>query len=174
MRLYRRQAPDFVLDTGNMQIGVEATEAINPDYVRAKVHPVAQQDGAVVDASLYEWGTQGRPTSQIREEAGRKRLTGYGWPRDRAEREFGQSVLDVALHKHAKLSSHYARYDRDHLLVYHDQPSPGIHINMALAYAAERLVEYWSQSGFDTIYVHKYRWMLYFTSDASGILFEFP
>ncbi len=174
VRLHKRQAPDFVLETGNLKIGVEATEAINPDYVRACVHPAAQQAGAVVDASLYKWGTQGRPTSQIREEAGRKQFTGYGWPSDTVEREFGQSILDVALTKQAKLSSHYARYDRDRLLVYHDQPSPAIHIDKACAYAAQRLAEYWSQSGFDTIYVHKHRWMLYFTREDSGVLHEFP
>ena len=174
VRLHKRQAPDFVLETGNLRIGVEATEAINPDYVRASVHPAAQQGGAVFDASLYKWGTQGRPSSQIREEAGRKQLTGYGWPADSVEREFGQSVLDVALKKHAKLNSHYARYDRDRLLVYHDQPSPAIHIDKARACAAQRLAQYWRPSGFDTIYVHKHRWMLYFTSVGSGILHEFP
>ena len=70
VRLYKREAPDFVLETGNLRIGVETTEAINSDYVRAQMHPAAQKDGVVVDPSLYKWGNQGRPNSQIREEAG--------------------------------------------------------------------------------------------------------
>ena len=72
VQLRKREKPDFLLEAGNLRIGIETTEAINPDYVRAQVHPAAQKDGAVVDPSLYRWGTAGRPKSQIREEAGRK------------------------------------------------------------------------------------------------------
>ena len=43
VRLHKRDAPDFLLEIGNMRIGVEATEAINPDYVRAQMHPAAQE-----------------------------------------------------------------------------------------------------------------------------------
>ena len=55
VRLYKREAPDFVLQNRNIRIGVEITEAINPDYVQAQMHPAAQRDDAVVDPSLYKW-----------------------------------------------------------------------------------------------------------------------
>ena len=84
VRLYKREAPDFVLQTDNTRIGVETTEAINPDYVRAQMHPAAQRDDTVVDPSLYKWGTQGRPKSQIREEDGRTQLSGLPWTGDHA------------------------------------------------------------------------------------------
>ena len=174
VRLYKREAPDFVLETGNLRIGVETTEAINSDYVRAQMHPAAQEDGVVVDPSLYKWGNQGRPNSQIREEAGRKHLSGDGWVGDSVEWEFGQSIIAVVRRKHLKLRSHYARYDSDRLLVYYNQLSPVIDIDKARVYAAKCLVDYWNQFGFDTVYVHKYNWVLYFTRDASGILYEFP
>ena len=174
VRLHKRDAPDFLLEIGNMRIGVEATEAINPDYVRAQMHPAAQEDGAVVDPSLYKWGTQGRSKSQIREEAGRTQLSGYGWAGDSVEREFGQSIIDVVQSKSLKLSSHYERYDSDHLLIYHNHPSPAINIDKARMFTIKSLAKYWGESGFDTVYVHKYNWMLYFTKDVSGMLFEFP
>ena len=157
-----------------MRIGVETTEAINRDYVRAQMHPAAQEEGAVVDPSLYKWGTEGRPTSQIREEAGRTQLSGYGWGGDSVEREFARSIVDVVHRKTLKLRSHYERYDNDYLLIYHNHPSPAIDIQKAQIYAARSLESYWSQSGFDAVYVHKHNWMLYFTKNASGILFEFP
>ena len=174
VQLRKREKPDFLLEAGNLRIGIETTEAINPDYVRAQVHPAAQKDGAVVDPSLYRWGTAGRPKSQIREEAGRKQLSGDGWVGDDVEWEFGQSIIDVVRSKDEKLQCHYARYDSDHLLIYHNQPSPLIDIDKARDYAAKCLVDYWSQSGFDTVYVHKYNSILYFTRASSGILHEFP
>lgn len=174
VRLHKRDAPDFLLEIKNMRIGVETTEAINRDYVRAQMHPAAQQEGAVVDPSLYKWGTEGRPTSQIREEAGRKQLSGYGWSGDNVEREFARSIVDVVHRKTLKLRSHYVRYESDCLLVYHNHPSPAIDIEKARIYAAKSLESYWGQSGFHTVYVHKHNWMLYFIKNASGILFEFP
>ena len=174
VRLYKRETPDFVLQNGNLRIGIETIEAINPDYVKAQVHPAAQRDGAVVDPSLYKWGTQGRSRSQIREEAGRTQLSGYPWMDDSVEQEFAQSIRDVVFEKHGKLRSHYARFDSDHLLIYHNQPSPQIHIDKARLYTADILVDYWNRFGFDTVYVHKYNWMLSFEKDRSEIVYEFP
>ena len=174
VQLRKREKPDFLLEATNLRIGIETTEAINPDYVRAQVHPAAQNDGAVVDPSLYRWDTADRPKPQIREEAGRKQLSGDGWIGDDAEREFGQSIIDVVRSKDEKLQRHYARYDSDQILIYHNHPSPLISIDKARDYTAKCLVGYWSQSGFDTVYVHKYNWILYFTRSSSGILHEFP
>ena len=174
VRLYKREAPDFVLQNRNIRIGVEITEAINPDYVQAQMHPAAQRDDAVVDPSLYKWGTQGRPRSQIREEAGRTQLSGHPWMGDSVEQEFAQSIRDVVFEKHSKLRSHYARFGSDRLLIYHNQPCPQLHIDKARVYAADILVDYWNQLGFDTVYVHKYNWMLSFTKDASEIVYKFP
>ena len=174
VRLYKRDAPDFLLETASERIGIETTEAINPDYVRAQMHPAAQEDGAIIDPSLYKWGTQGRPKWQIREEAGRKQLSGCGWVGDSVEREFIKSIIDVVRRKSVKLHSHYKIYDSNRLLVYHNLPSPAINIEDARMYATKSLEDYWDQSSFDTVYVLKYNWMLYFTKDASGILFEFP
>ena len=174
VRLCKREAPDFLLQTGDMRIGVETIEAINPDYVRAQVHPAAQSDHAVVDPSLYKWGTQGRPKSQIRVEAGRTRLTGLPWMDDSVEQEFAQSIKDVVLEKHCKFRSHYTSFDSNRLLIYHNQPSPRIHIDKARAFTSDILLNYWNKPGFDTVYVHKYNWMLSFEQDASEVICEFP
>ena len=93
---------------------------------------------------------------------------------DSVEQEFAQSIRDVVFEKHSKLRSHYARFDSDRLLIYHNQPCPHLHIDKARVYTADILVDYWNQLGFDTVYVHKYNWMLSFTKDASEIVNKFP
>ena len=174
VRLYKREAPDFVLETGDKRIGIEARLVVNPDYMAAQKHPAAQRDDAVVDASLYKWGTHGRPQFQIREEAGRTRLSGLPWMDDDVEQEFAQSVKDTVLEKHYKLCSHYARFDMDILLIYHYQPSPLIDIDKARVYTSNTLIDYWDQCGFDAVYVHKYNWMLRFAQGMSKVVYESP
>ena len=115
MRIHRGESPDFVLETASLRIGIEATEAINPDYVRAQMDDAAKEDGTVIDPSLYKWGTPRRPAQQIHEEAGQRRLSGDGWAGDSVEHEFARSVIDVVWRKHDKLHSHYRRFDRDEL-----------------------------------------------------------
>jgi len=173
LHLWRRESPDFVLRTRTRRIGIENTETVNRDFVRATMHPNARQDGSVVDPSLYKWGTEGRSGRRIAEEAGRKRLSGPGWASDSVEREFAQSVVDEVHRKHLKLAS-YARYDSDRLLIYHNHPSPCIDIEQAVAHTRRGLADYWATFGFDTVYVHKYRWMLAFSKDVSRVFYEFP
>ena len=54
VRLHKRDTPDFLLEIGNLRIGIETTEAINRDYVRAQMHLAAQEDGAIIDPSMYK------------------------------------------------------------------------------------------------------------------------
>ena len=173
LQLWKRESPDFCLQTGTRNIGIENTEAINSDYVRATMHPNARQDGSVIDPSWYKWGTEGRSRRQIAREAASKRLSGPGWASDSVEREFAQSVVDEVHRKHLKVAS-YVRYDSDRLLIYHNHSSPCIDIDHAIAHTRRALADYWSLSGFDMVYVHKDRWMLAFSKDISGVLYEFP
>ena len=173
VRLHKRESPDFRLETATRVIGVETTEAINPDYVRAQMHPDSHADGSVIDPSLYKWGATGRTTRRIRDEVRRTRLSGPGWAGDSVEREFAQSIADVVESKHAKLCSNYDRFDRDWLLVYHNQPTPCIDIDKAVGHAAHRLAGYWGQGGFAIVWVHKHDQMLRFAKGASDLLYRF-
>lgn len=179
VRLYKSESPDFILQNGNTWIGIEARRVINCDYMRALTHPAAQRDDAVVDPSLYRWGTEGwgterRSKSQIREEAGRTQLSGVPWESDSIEKDFAQSIKDAVVEKDRKLHAQYTRFDSDRLLIRYSQPSVGIHIDKARIYTAGTLVDYWNQLGFDTVYVHELRWMLVFTKDGSEIIHKFP
>ena len=173
VRLYKRESPDFRLETANLVIGLETTEAINPDYVRAQMHPASHADRSVIDPSLYKWGETGRTARRIHDEVRRTRLSGPGWAGDSVEREFAQSIAEVVDSKHSKLSSNYGRFDRDCLLVYHNQPTPCIDIGKAIGLAADRLAGYWGQGGFAVVWVHKYDLMLRFAKGASGLLYRF-
>ncbi len=168
--LRKGESPDFLLETSTRCIGIENTEAINPDYARATVHPNAREGGSVVDPSLYKWGAHGRPSQQIAEEAGRTELTGDGWAGDSVEREFAESVVDLVDRKNRKLRSLYEKLDSDRLLIYHNQTLPCIDFGSALSYTKDALAHRWGPSAFDTVYVHVFDRIFRFTADDSRVL----
>ena len=54
VHLEKGGSPDFVLTTCGRSRGIEATEAVNPDYVRATMHPNARDEDSLVDPSLIQ------------------------------------------------------------------------------------------------------------------------
>ena len=49
IKVTKGERPDFCLHTGQKQIGIEFTEAIQPDYARARVLPEAKSDESTID-----------------------------------------------------------------------------------------------------------------------------
>ena len=170
VQLSKGESPDFLLSAGADRMGIETTEAINPDYVRAAMHPKARIPGSVVDPSLYKWGAEGRPRQQIAKEAGRTELTGDGWPGDSVEQDFTASVVDVVRRKSLKLRSHYERFDWDCLLIHQNQTLPCLDIERARRSTEAALAPYWPSSGFHTVYVDDGGPILAFTATGSRVL----
>ena len=170
VQLSKGESPDFLLSAGAHDMGIETTEAVNPDYVRATMHPKARIPGSLVDPSLYKWGAEGRPRQQIAEEAGRTRLTGDGWAGDSVEQDFTASVVDVTHRKSLKLRSHYERFDCDRLLIYQNQTLPCLDIEQARRSTEAALARYWRFSGFHTVHVDDGDSILEFTATGSRVL----
>ena len=170
VRLMKRESPDFLLSTATHSEGIEATEAINRDYVAAVMHPNARRQNSVVDPSLYKWGTAGRPRQQIANEAARKELTGNGWVGDSVEREFAAMVADIVEGKSAKLRDCYERFDRDSLLIYQNQTLPCLNIKIARRLAETTVAPFLNSSGFDYVYVDDGENILEFTATGSRVL----
>ncbi|MUK51519.1 hypothetical protein [Aliivibrio fischeri] len=163
-RLTKRESPDFKVEMSNLAYGIEATEAINSDYARFQSLPESNNSDAVWDPSLFKWGDKGKSLSQLREIAKRKKLTGCGWFGDSVEREFATSILDCIENKHKKLLKGFQRYDKDCLLIYHNNSTPNIDFSLAKKLTMEKLEPYWGD-GFHVIFVHKYDTLLIFTNN---------
>ena len=81
VQLSKGESPDFLLSAGAHDMGIETTEAVNPDYVRATMHLKARIPRSLVDPSLYKWGAEGRPRQKLpRRPAGldRPEMVGLG------------------------------------------------------------------------------------------------
>jgi hypothetical protein len=104
IRLKKRERPDFLLVSGNRHIGIEVTEAINPEYAKATTLPEADIVGSIIDPSLFKWGTPPRKLHELRSIVSRKKLTGPGWEGKSVEREYAKAVSDVITVKMEKLN----------------------------------------------------------------------
>ena len=168
--LTKRESPDFLLITATDALGIEATEAINRDYVAALMHPNAQNPNSVVDPSRFKWGTEGRTRKQIRNEAAQTELTGPGWGGDVPEREFAAIIADTVNAKRAKLISSYERFARDSLLVYQNQPLPGLDVECARRHAEIKVAPLLGPPGFHKVFVDVDECIVEFTATGSRVL----
>ena len=168
--LTKRESPDFLLTTTHA-MGIEATEAINPDYIAATMHPHASNPKSVVDPSMFKWSTRGRRTrKQIRDEAARTELTGDGWPGDSPEREFATIIADTVMAKHTKLIDGYERFDSDNLLIYQNQTLPCLDVECARHHAEHKVASLLHPPGFHRVFVDDGERILEFTAAGSRVL----
>ena len=170
MRLMKRERPDFLLTTATHDMGIEATEAINPDFAKATTHPNARSPDSVVDPSLYKWGTEPRERQQIARETARTELTGDGWVGNSVELEFAAMIADIVSNKRDKLCDGYDRFECDSLLIYQNQTLPCLDIVDARDRAESKLAHLLGSRGFQRVYVDDGERILEFTTTGSRIL----
>lgn len=165
--LKKRERPDFEVVNGTTTIGIEATEIINPDYARAITLPEAKSDVSVIDPSHFKWGNSGRSLDELRNTVTRDKLTGTPWCGQSVEVEFTKSVIDTVNAKHSKFINGFKRYASNVLLAYHNNSTPILDFDIATNLTRAALSNYWKDNGFDTIVIHKYKTLMFFTKSSS-------
>lgn len=154
IKLIKHESPDFFLQTGEKQIGIEITEAIQQDYARARVLPEAKLHESILDPSLFKWGGPKKSLEELRLIASQRRLTGPGWQDDEIEVEWSEAILDVIQRKSKKLiSKGFERYSENWLSIYDNVNSLALDIDKSSSMLSIRLQGYWSNVAFDKVYV---------------------
>ena len=152
IKVTKRERPDFCLHTGQKQIGIELTEAIQLDYARTSVLPEANSDESIIDPSLFKWGVPKKSLAELRSIASKTKLTGPGWKGNEMENEWSNAISDVSCRKTSILNSQgFSKFDTNWLLIYDNLDSGNI--DLSCAYLVKELVDYWSENSFDKIFV---------------------
>jgi len=152
IKLIKRERPDFCLHIGKKQVGIEFTEAIQPDYARARVLPEANSADSILDPSLFKWGSSKKSLSELRSMAAKKKLTGPGWNGNEMEDEWSCAIADITHKKTEKLNSEgFAKFSENWLLIYDNLDSGNIDISCSPL--INDLGSYWSANSFDKILV---------------------
>lgn len=171
IQLTKRERPDFLLKAGDCQIGVEVTEAVNPEYAKAVTLSEADADGAIIDPSLFKWRTPSRKLTDLRSIVSRKKLTGPGWEGSSVEIEYADAILDVMMSKTEKLRSQgFNRFTENWLAVYCNITLPALELEEANLFFVEKAMNYWSNTTFSRVFVEKGGTIISYSRNRADIM----
>jgi len=171
IRLTKRERPDFLLVSGDRHIGIEVTEAINPEYAKATTLPEADIGGATIDPSLFKWGTRPRKLHELRSIVSRKKLTGPGWEGTSVESEYAEAVFDVINAKTKKLqTTGFERFVENWLAIYCNITLPALELEDANEFFAEKAATYWSDGGFSVVFVEEGKSIICYSRYGTEVL----
>ncbi|MVF23703.1 hypothetical protein EVC37_19110 [Methylocaldum sp. BRCS4] len=87
---------------------------------------------AVIDMSLFKWGSPKKTTEELRAIINSSKLTGDGWSGQSAEVEWAQHINDAVSTKLGKLNnSGYEELPEYWLYIYDNLPLPNVHATRA-------------------------------------------
>ena len=76
-----------MLHMGRDNIGIEVTEAIPQDYATASALSEKENPSAIIDMSLFKWGSQPRGLDELRMIISQEKMTGPGGEDNTPENE---------------------------------------------------------------------------------------
>ena len=121
-----RDRPDMVVDSAGLDIGIELIELIPPAYAQAVAIANREFPSAIVDRSVFGWGTSWTPEA-IREHLRSEghRLSGDGWAGDGVEREWATAIRSAIQKKTDRLNcSGFRSFSENWLGTYASSPGP--------------------------------------------------
>ncbi|HWA13447.1 MAG TPA: hypothetical protein VHA15_10180 [Burkholderiales bacterium] len=150
-----RDRPDSLVESGNVKIGIEITEAISQQYAAFSALAEREFPDALLEPAHFRWGAPNKSVEEMRGLLRQGQLSSSGWVGDRAEQEwalFLQSVIDTKLAKLARAD--FAKFDKNWLAIYDNLPMPHIDLAKAIAYLRPLLQDRWSRNPcFDGLFV---------------------
>lgn len=171
IQLTKRERPDFLLNAADCQIGIEVTEAVNPDYAKAVTLPETDTEEALIDPSLFKWRTPSRKLTDLRSIVSRKRLTGPGWEGDSVEIEYSQAIFDIIMSKTEKLRLQgFSKFTENWLAIYCNITLPALKLGKASSFFMERAINYWSDSSFSKVFVEHGEAIIPYSHDRTEVM----
>lgn len=125
--------PDIVLEYGGSKTGIELMELIPPAYAQAVAIANREFPNAIVDRSVFGWGTVWTPEAirqHLRTEG--HRLSGDGWAGDAVEREWAEAVRNAVVKKTERLNaSGFRKFQKNWLGTYASSPGPVFDVDVS-------------------------------------------
>lgn len=124
--------PDIALEVDGSEIGIELMELVPPAYAQAIAIANREFPNAIVDRSVFGWGTEWTP-AEIREHLRTEghRLSGDGWAGDAVEREWAEAVRNAIERKTDRLNTRGFRlFSENWLGTYASSPGPAFDVDV--------------------------------------------
>jgi len=150
-----RDRPDFLVQFGETQIGVEVTEVISEQYAAYSALAEREFSDVFLEPGHFRWGAPKLTTDGMRSLLHQDQLSSSPWVGDSAEREWAlyiQSTVESKLLKLAKPG--FSHFSNNWLSIYDNLPLCHIDLEKALSFLQSTLADIWSRRPtFATVYV---------------------
>ncbi len=147
--------PDFQIQFGATEVGIEVTEAVSEQYAAYSALAEREFPGVFLEPGHFRWGSPNLSVDKMRSLLRQSQLSASPWVGDYAEREWAsymQSAIESKLIKLAKPGFHH--FSENWLSIYDNLPLCHIHLEKAIAFLLPTLAAYWSKRpSFSAIYI---------------------
>ncbi len=147
--------PDFQIQLGTSEVGVEVTEAVSEQYAAYSALAEREFPDVFLEPGHFRWGSPKLSIDEMRSLLRQTQLSASPWVGDRAEREWAsymQSAIESKLVKLAKPG--FRHFSENWLSIYDNLPLCHIHLEKAIAFLLPTLAACWSKRpGFSAIYI---------------------
>ena len=155
LTLTHRERPDFLLSMGDGDVGIEHTEAVPPEVVRAD--KLREKEGLGPDCFWIRPAIPGDPGNKTDDQLRQEILANEPpepWVGDSVEREWADAMEFCVTRKtNRATAAGFGRYRSNWLIVYDNWPLPAVDYPQATSYLMPRLTTMNAFAVFDSIFV---------------------
>lgn len=150
-----RDRPDFLVQFGETQIGIEVTEAVSEQYAAYSALAEREFPDVFLEPGHFRWDAPKLTTDEMRSLLRQDQLSSPPWVGDRAEREWALCIQSVVKSKLVKLANPgFSHFPENWLSIYDNLSLPNIDLKKALSFLQPALANFWSRSPtFAAVYI---------------------
>lgn len=150
-----RDRPDFLIQLGDSNVGIEITEAIPTQYAEYAALAEREFPEVFLDYGHFRWGSRKMSLKKMRQLLSQDCLTAPPWEGKSAEIEWANYIECSIRTKTAKLAQEdFAKYSSNWLAIYNNLPVPNVHLQDAVTLLRAKINDIWSQiPTYDTIFI---------------------
>lgn len=169
--VYHRDRPDISMICSQIEIGIEITEAIPPNYAEYCALAEREFPNALLEPALFYWGAPERSVEDMRAILSQGRLTSDGWVGDRPEQEWALFIQGCWETKLAKIRcAGFKICTKNWLAIYDNLPYAGVKIPRAIEFLRMRTANLWAaEPYFDAIYIETGNYIATLTENKTEI-----
>lgn len=155
MSLTHGDRPDCLLSAGFVDIGVEVTEAVPPQWAEFCALRDREFPNALLELAQFRWGSVEKTIDETREILCSNQLTALGWAGDSVEREWAGYIDGAIRSKNEKSKKQgFVRHSQNWLAIYDNLPLPNVYVTDGLKYLLPMIQDTWShRHSFDRVFI---------------------
>ncbi len=147
----KSESPDFVMTENGVIKGIEITEAINPDILKARSLPESKHNNNELDIAHFRWNEK-HTLKSLKEIAKKEKLLVRPWRGNSVEREYAKIITNVVAKKTLVFKkSNFKKFNENILVIYINSSLPILDTHLGAKFCSMDLNDYWGSNKFSSV-----------------------